>query len=153
MSQVRHADHRGRKYHDRKRTEGKTHLAAMRCLKRTLATIVFFRKPVGALHHSDQGCPYTSIAFGSRCCEANIRPSMETVGDAYDNAMCESFNATPECELLAQHPFKTHRESAAAQKPHDVQSHFSAKAGQLKSAFKESRIFPMTCALVGSLRE
>lgn len=43
MSQVRRADHRGRKYYDRKRAEGKTHLAAMRCLKRTLATIVFYR--------------------------------------------------------------------------------------------------------------
>jgi len=43
MSQVRCRDHEGRKYYDRKRSEGKTHLAAMRCLKRTLATVVFFR--------------------------------------------------------------------------------------------------------------
>lgn len=43
MSQVRCAGHVGRQYYDRKRAEGKTHLAAMRCLKRTLATIVFYR--------------------------------------------------------------------------------------------------------------
>ena len=43
MSQVRKRDHDGRKYYDRKRAEGKTHLAAMRCLKRTLATIVYYR--------------------------------------------------------------------------------------------------------------
>ena len=32
---------------------------------------------------------------------------MGSVGDAYDNAMCESFFATLECELLDRHRFKT----------------------------------------------
>ena len=32
---------------------------------------------------------------------------MGSVGDAYDNAMCESFFATLECELLARHRFPT----------------------------------------------
>jgi hypothetical protein len=31
---------------------------------------------------------------GGRCREAGVRPSMGSVGDAYDNAMCESFFAT-----------------------------------------------------------
>ena len=31
-----------------------------------------------------------------------MRPSMGTVGDAYDNAMAESFFATLECELIAR---------------------------------------------------
>src|ERR1700678_1475306 len=39
------------------------------------------RKPVNVVHHSDQGTQYTSIAFGSRCREANVRPSMGSVGD------------------------------------------------------------------------
>jgi transposase len=43
MSQVRKCGHPGRLYYDRKRSEGKTHLAAMRCLKRTLATVIFYR--------------------------------------------------------------------------------------------------------------
>jgi len=43
---------------------------------------------------------YTSLAFGRRCQEAGVRPSMGSVGDAYDNALCESFFATLECELL-----------------------------------------------------
>jgi transposase len=43
MSQVRRSDHVGRSYYDRKRSEGKTHLEAMRCLKRTLTTIVYYR--------------------------------------------------------------------------------------------------------------
>src|SRR5260370_27826848 len=58
------------------------------------------RRPDGVIHHSDQGSQYTSLAFGKRCKEAGVRPSMGSVGDAYDNAMCESFFATLECELL-----------------------------------------------------
>ena len=58
------------------------------------------RRPGTVIHHSDQGSQYTSLAFGKRCKEAGVRPSMGTVGDAFDNAMCESFFATLECELL-----------------------------------------------------
>jgi putative transposase len=60
------------------------------------------------IHHSDQGCQYTSIAFGQRCREAGVQPSMGSVGDAYDNALCESFFATLECELLDRQRFGTH---------------------------------------------
>jgi len=52
------------------------------------------RRPAGAIHHSDQGSQYTSIAFGKRCQEADLRPSTGSVGDCYDNALCESFFAT-----------------------------------------------------------
>jgi putative transposase len=72
------------------------------------------RRPIDVVHHSDQGTQYTSIAFGSRCREADIRPSMGSVGDCYDNAMCESFNATLECELLARRRFRTHKEAELA---------------------------------------
>lgn len=72
------------------------------------------RQPQGVIHHSDQGCQYTSIAFGKRCREAGVRPSMGSVGDAYDNAMCESFFATLECELLARQRFATQAEAGKA---------------------------------------
>jgi len=65
------------------------------------------RRPTNVIHHSDQGCQYTSIAFGRRCDVMGVRPSMGSVGDAYDNAMCESFFATLECELLDRHRFPT----------------------------------------------
>ena len=39
---------------------------------------------------------------------------MGSVGDAYDNAMCESFFATLECELLAQCRFKTQAEARSS---------------------------------------
>jgi putative transposase len=63
------------------------------------------RRPDNVIHHSDQGSQYTSLAFGNRCREAGVRPSMGSVGDAYDNAMCESFFATLECELLERRRF------------------------------------------------
>jgi putative transposase len=72
------------------------------------------RKPKAVIHHSDQGSQYTSIAFGNRCREAGVRPSMGSVGDAYDNAMAESFFATLECELLARRRFKTQAEARMA---------------------------------------
>src|SRR5207342_2437334 len=62
----------------------------------------------------DQGSQYTSIEFGHRCREAWVRPSMGSVGDAYDNAMCESFFATLECELLDRRRFKTQAEARIA---------------------------------------
>jgi hypothetical protein len=68
----------------------------------------------GVVHHSDQGAQYTSIEFGLRCKEAKVRPSMGTVGDAYDNALCESFFATLERELLARQRFPTKAEARMA---------------------------------------
>ena len=72
------------------------------------------RRARGVVHHSDQGTQYTSIEFGLRCKEAKVRPSMGTVGDAYDNAMCESFFATLECELLARRRFETKAQARMA---------------------------------------
>jgi putative transposase len=72
------------------------------------------RRPRDVIHHSDQGSQYTSIEFGRRCREAGVRPSMGSVGDAYDNAMCESFFATLECELLDRCRFKTQADARRA---------------------------------------
>jgi putative transposase len=72
------------------------------------------RKPESVIHHSDQGSQYTSLAFGKRCEQFGVRPSMGTVGDAYDNAMAESFFASLECELLNRRTFKTKSEARTA---------------------------------------
>ncbi len=72
------------------------------------------RHPTAVIHHSDQGCQYTSYAFGKRCQEAGVMPSMGSVGDAYDNAMAESFFATLERELLNRHRFKSQAEAKMA---------------------------------------
>ena len=72
------------------------------------------RGPRDVIHHSDRVSQYTSIAFGLRCGEAGVRPSMGSVGDAYDNAMCESFLAALECELPAGREFQTKAEARMA---------------------------------------
>ena len=72
------------------------------------------RRPSSVIHHSDHGCQYTSLAFGKRCKEVGVRPSKGTVGDAYDNAMCESFFASLECELLDRRRFQTQVEARMA---------------------------------------
>jgi putative transposase len=72
------------------------------------------RRPRNVVHHSDQGSQYTSLAFGGRCQDAGVRPSMGSVGDAYDNAMCESFFSTLECELLARRRFASQAEAKIA---------------------------------------
>jgi hypothetical protein len=50
----------------------------------------------------------------NRCKEMGVRPSMGTVGDAYDNAMAESFFASLECELIARRTWKTKTEARLA---------------------------------------
>jgi len=61
---------------------------------------IWQRRPQRVIHHSDQGTQYTALIFGKRCKEAGVHPSMGSAGDCYDNALCESFFATLECELL-----------------------------------------------------
>jgi putative transposase len=72
------------------------------------------RRPAAVIHHSDQGCQYTSLAFGKRCKDLGVRPSMGSVGDCFDNAMAESFFATLECELIDRYCFQTHAEARMA---------------------------------------
>ena len=72
------------------------------------------RRPDGVIHHSDQGSQYTSVAFGNRCRQAGVRPSMGSVGDCYDNALCESFFASLECELIDRRRFATRYEARTA---------------------------------------
>jgi putative transposase len=43
-----------------------------------------------AIHHSDAGSQYTSIHFGETLMLERLRPSIGTVGDAYDNALAET---------------------------------------------------------------
>jgi putative transposase len=81
---------------------------------RALEMALSQRSANGVIHHSDHGCQYTSFAFGARCRAASVRPSMGSVGDCYDNAMCESFFATLECELLDREVFATKEQARMA---------------------------------------
>lgn len=74
---------------------------------RALQMAVRRRRPTGVVvHHSDQGCQYTSYDFAKACRAAHVTRSMGSVGDCFDNAMAESFFATLECELLDRSVFE-----------------------------------------------
>jgi putative transposase len=90
-----------------------THMRAELVLK-ALEMAYAQRCPQDVIHHSDQGIQYTSLAFGRRCDELGVRPSMGSVGDCFDNAMAESFFASLECELLDRQPFKNPTEARMA---------------------------------------
>jgi putative transposase len=108
------------------------------------------RRPApGVVHHSDHGCQYTALAFGTRCQQADITPSMGSVGDCYDNAITESFFATLECELLDRQPFRTHSAARTAlfdyiEGFYNTQRRHSA-LGYLSPAAYERR--PTACAV------
>jgi putative transposase len=80
-----------------------------------LEMAIYQRDPdTGVIHHSDQGCQYTSLAFGRRCRDAGIVSSMGSAGDCFDNALTESFFATLECELIDRSVFHNHGEARLA---------------------------------------
>ena len=73
------------------------------------------RRPApGVIHHADHGSPYLSLAFGRRCQEAGVVPSVGSRGDCFDNAITESFFATLECERLQRQPFHTQTQARTA---------------------------------------
>jgi len=82
----------------------------MRALNMALAQ----RPHSDVIHHSDRGVQYTSVAFTNRCSETGVRRSMGSSGNAYDNALCESFFATLKRELLTNRKFKTPTEARSA---------------------------------------
>ena len=54
------------------------------------------------IHHSDRGSQYVSLKYSTALAEAEIRPSVGTVGDSYDNALAETVNGLYAAELI--HP-------------------------------------------------
>ena len=72
------------------------------------------RPDPGLIHHSDQGCQYTAVLFGKRCAKAGIEISMGSVGDCYDNAVCETFHATIKKEKIYRQSWRTRAEARTA---------------------------------------
>jgi putative transposase len=65
------------------------------------------RPDPGLIHHSDHGCQFTAVLFGKRCAKAGIEISMGSVGDCYDNAVCETFHATIKKEKIYRQSWPT----------------------------------------------
>jgi putative transposase len=70
--------------------------------------------PPGTVIHSDHGSQFTSWAFSERVRQAGLVPSMGTVGDAFDNALIESFWARLQTELLNRRKWRTRIELSTA---------------------------------------
>jgi putative transposase len=68
----------------------------------------------GLIHHSDHGCQFTAVTFSKRCQRAGIEISMGSVGDCYDNAVCETFHATLKKEKIYRQSWPTRAEARAA---------------------------------------
>ena len=69
------------------------------------------RRQAGAdvelVHHSDAGSQYTSIDFQQELDDHGILASIGSVGDAYDNALAESFVDSFKTELIADRVWRT----------------------------------------------
>ena len=65
-----------------------------------LHTVIWRCRPAAVIHHSDHETWYTSITFPFACEEAGVRLTRASIGDCYDNALCDSFFARLECEIL-----------------------------------------------------
>jgi putative transposase len=84
-------------------------------VERALEMAVARRRPeAGVIHHSDHGSQYTAVIFGQRCERLGIDISMGSIGDCYDNAVCEAFHSTLKRELVHRRPWPTRAELTTA---------------------------------------
>jgi len=65
----------------------------------------------GLIHHTDQGSTYTSSLYHAALHEIGAIPSMSRRGNAYDNAVVESFFSTLKNELIHHRRFTTREEA------------------------------------------
>lgn len=72
------------------------------------------RPEPGLIHHSDQGSQYVALGFGQKARDAGIAVSMGSKGDAFDNAVAESFFATIKKELVHRQSWPTRRDLSSA---------------------------------------
>ena len=72
------------------------------------------RPDPGLIHHSDHGSQYVSLAFGRAAGNAGIAVSMGSRGDAYDNAVAETFFATLKKELVNRRSWPSRLELQSA---------------------------------------
>jgi putative transposase len=62
---------------------------------------------VALVHHSDRGSQYTSIDYTQTLADHGVLASVGSVGDAYDNALAESFVDSFKTELIADRVWRS----------------------------------------------
>jgi putative transposase len=91
-----------------------THMRASLVVDALKMALARRRPPPGLIHHSDQGSQYVSLAFGRAAGQAGIAVSMGSRGDAYDNAVAETFFATLKKELVNRRSWPSRLELQSA---------------------------------------
>jgi putative transposase len=91
-----------------------THMRAPLVVDALQMALARRRPDRGLIHHSDQGGQYVSLAFGRAAHEAGIAVSMGSRGDAYDNAVAETFFATLKKELVNRRTWPSRLELQSA---------------------------------------
>ena len=91
-----------------------THMRATLVVDALKMALARRRPGPGLIHHSDQGSQYVSLAFGRAAREAGIAVSMGSRGDAYDNAVAETFFATLKKELVNRRSWSSRLELQSA---------------------------------------
>ena len=91
-----------------------THMRAQLVVDALQMALARRRPPPGLIHHSDQGSQYVSLAFGRAAGDAGIAVSIGSRGDAYDNAVAETFFATLKKELINRRPWPSRLELQSA---------------------------------------
>jgi putative transposase len=91
-----------------------THMRASLVVDALRMALTRRRPQPGLIHHSDQGSQYVSLAFGRAAREARIAVSMGSRGDAYDNAVAETFFATLKKELVNRRTWPSRLELQSA---------------------------------------
>jgi hypothetical protein len=91
-----------------------THMRATLVVDALKMAIARRRPAPGLIHHSDQGGQYVSLAFGRAARDAGIAVSIGSRGDAYDNAVAETFFATLKKELVNRRSWPSRPELQSA---------------------------------------
>ena len=91
-----------------------THMRFKPRRRRVKMALARRRPDPGLIHHSDQGSQYVSLAFGRAASQAGIAVSMGSRGDAYDNAVAETFFATLKKELVHRRSWPSRLELQSA---------------------------------------
>ena len=91
-----------------------THMRASLVVDALNMALARRRPDPGLIHHSDQGSHYVSLAFGRAAGDAGIAVSIGSRGDAYDNAVAETFFATLKKELVNRRSWPSRHELQSA---------------------------------------
>jgi putative transposase len=93
--------------------------AGRRCRPSSSSTRSSWRLPAGGRDPvlsitQTGGARFIALVFGQGLCKNGIARSMGSTGDCFDNAVCESFHAALEKELLRGRSFPTRQEAKTA---------------------------------------